>query len=154
ADYLRLQGPPDGAGKMQPYPEVFNAQDSDHQPNEWLLYHQVAWSKIEFEAEDLDGGAGDEEGGKTARPGSYEPIRGHWDVSEMNFIPTDEGKSYIFPSRRRCPHCGSRGWPRYVITPVSLGTSAALKVLTEGIIEALPGDDKKRVLIFADSRQD
>ncbi len=154
ADYLRLQGPPDGAGKMQPYPEVFNAQDSDHQPNEWLLYHQMDWSKVEFEEEDPDGGSGEEEGGKTARPGSYEPIRGHWDVGEMNFIPTDGGKSYIFPSRRRCPHCGSRGWPRYVITPVSLGTSAALKVLTEGIIEALPGDDKKRVLIFADSRQD
>lgn len=155
ADFLRLQGPQEGAGKMHPHPEVYNAFDDGYQPNEWLLYHQANWSKVDFELEDDgDGDPAEDEGGRPARPGSYEPVRGHWDVDEMNFIPTDEGKSYLFPTRRRCPHCGSRGWPRYVITPVSLGTSAAMKVLTEGIVEALPGDDKKRVLIFADSRQD
>lgn len=51
---------------------------------------------------------------------------------------------------------------RNVVTPVSLGTSAALKVIAEGLVEALseanqdrPDHDRKeRLLIFSDSRQD
>src|SRR5207248_918910 len=51
---------------------------------------------------------------------------------------------------------------RSVITPVALGTSAAVKVVGEGLVEALaaanrdrPGHDgKERLLVFSDSRQD
>src|SRR6185436_3195894 len=51
---------------------------------------------------------------------------------------------------------------RNVLTSVGLGTSAAVKVLSEGLIESLtdanrnrPGNDhKERLLIFSDSRQD
>ncbi|MBK8136685.1 MAG: hypothetical protein IPK52_12730 [Chloroflexi bacterium] len=42
--------------------------------------------------------------------------------------------------------CDYVGQPRHV--------GGTRQVLTEGIVEALPGDDKKRLLIFADSRQD
>lgn len=152
ADFLRLSGPADGAGQLAPYPETYHASDDESQPNEWLLYHDSDWGPVELQEEDLETADVDE--GERAAPGKYEPIKGHWDVANMTFIPHDGGKSHIFPTRRRCPHCGSRGWPRYVLTPVTLGTSAALKVLTEGIVEALPGDEKKRILIFADSRQD
>ncbi|MBK8136684.1 MAG: hypothetical protein IPK52_12725 [Chloroflexi bacterium] len=67
---------------------------------------------VEFDEEELEDDLEDEKPGKATRAVSYEPIRGQWDVSEMNFIPTEAGKSYIFPTRKRCPHCGSRGAPR------------------------------------------
>jgi hypothetical protein len=49
-----------------------------------------------------------------------------------------------------------------MLTPVALGTSAALRVLAEGVLESLSAqhrgakdhDGKERLLIFADSRQD
>src|SRR5581483_461078 len=57
---------------------------------------------------------------------------------------------------KRCPACQNYG-PRAVITRVSLGTSAAIKVICEGLLGALPrhaDDPKKRLLVFCDSRQD
>ncbi len=66
------------------------------------------------------------------------------------------------PARTRCLCCGGTAGSRNVITPVSLGTSAAVKVVGEGLVEALaeanqdrPGHDgKERLLVFSDSRQD
>lgn len=64
--------------------------------------------------------------------------------------------------RSRCLCCGGTAGTRNVITPVALGTSAAIKVLGEGLVEALADanadreghDGKERLLIFSDSRQD
>lgn len=151
SDYVRLSGATDGAGELRPYPESYHPTNDEDAPNEWMLYHEHDWTHVEFDEEDDLSSIGDDD---SATPGKYDAIRGHWDVDAMSFYPHDEGKSYIYPTRRRCPNCGSRGWPRHVLNPVTLGTSAAVKVLTEGIIESLPGDDKKRVLVFADSRQD
>ncbi len=68
----------------------------------------------------------------------------------------------LLPARTRCVCCGGTAGSRNVITPVSLGTSAAVKVLGEGLTETLaeanhdrPGHDgKERLLLFSDSRQD
>lgn len=67
----------------------------------------------------------------------------------------------LAPARTRCLCCGGTAGSRNVITPVALGTSAAVKVLSEGLVEALAiahagqsKDDKQRLLIFSDSRQD
>ena len=71
-------------------------------------------------------------------------------------------KGTLAPARTKCLCCGGTAGSRNVITPVSLGTSAALKVMTEGLFEALDEanrdrpdhDAKERLLIFSDSRQD
>ncbi len=68
----------------------------------------------------------------------------------------------LAPARTRCLCCGGTAGSRNIITPVALGTSAALKVIGEGLIEALKEahkdekdhDGKERLLIFSDSRQD
>ena len=68
----------------------------------------------------------------------------------------------LAPARTRCLCCGGTAGSRSVLTQVGLGTSAAVKVLGEGLVEALaeanhdrPGHDgKERLLIFSDSRQD
>ena len=43
----------------------------------------------------------------------------------------------LLPARTRCVCCGGTAGSRNVITPVSLGTSAAVKVLGEGLTEIL-----------------
>ncbi|MEW6137145.1 MAG: DEAD/DEAH box helicase [Thermodesulfobacteriota bacterium] len=68
----------------------------------------------------------------------------------------------LSPARTRCLCCGGTAGSRNVITPLALGTSAAVKVLSEGLVEGLteangnrPGHDgKERLLLFSDSRQD
>jgi hypothetical protein len=74
----------------------------------------------------------------------------------------DTVRRKLAPARTRCLCCGGTAGSRSVITPVGLGTSAAVKVLGEGLVESLteanrnrPGHDgKERLLIFSDSRQD
>jgi hypothetical protein len=64
--------------------------------------------------------------------------------------------------RSRCLCRGGTAGTRNVITPVALGSSAAIKVLRESLVEALADanadreghDGKERLLIFSDSRQD
>lgn len=68
----------------------------------------------------------------------------------------------LVPARTRCVCCGKPGGSHNIITPVSLGTSAAVKVLGEGLVEILAElnksrpnhDGKERLLVFSDSRQD
>jgi len=68
----------------------------------------------------------------------------------------------LVPARTRCVCCGKPGGSHNIITPVSLGTSAAVKVLGEGLVEILADlnksrpnhDGKERLLVFSDSRQD
>lgn len=178
ADFWGLIGNPEGAGAMQPFTQA-PAEDAAFQESEmvqWLLFQKETWKAAGYEEDIIDA-----EYHRVSEDGSIyevEPeeeiettrrapkskgkkldiIEGSWIPDELTFLPNTPGliPASIYPSRKKCPNCGSSGGPRAIITPVSLGTSAALKVISEGLIEALPGDenDKKRILIFADSRQD
>jgi len=71
-------------------------------------------------------------------------------------------KVVLAPEAIRCLVCGGTAGSRDVLTEVSLGTSAAVRVLSEGLVQNLAEqnkdkkshDGKERLLIFADSRQD
>jgi hypothetical protein len=162
ADYLRLSGDP-ASGQMRPY-------DRNADEEEWMLY-DVARQEAEVEPEeDLEE---PENAPRRARSGRarIEIVRGHpvqhgsFDPRTLNFSLT--GSDFPFQvrlvhGRTRCLCCGGTAGSRSVITPVSLGTSAAIKVLSEGLVEALADanadreghDGKERLLIFSDSRQD
>src|SRR5262249_23677294 len=84
--------------------------------------------------------------------GSFDPDSGTFDPG----VDVHPHEASLCSTRKKCPACQNSG-PRPIITRVSLGTSAAIKVLSEGLLEALPqhpGDSKKRLLVFCDSRQD
>jgi hypothetical protein len=168
ADFWRMTGPDDGIGELKPYPSVVNSVDGVL-PNEWLLYRPERW-KNEFEAIDEDEQVL-EDGGEQASGAAKKPKKssrqtvtysGSFEVGSLSFDPDPRVYPYrfsLYSSRRKCPACGATGGPRAIITRVSLGTSAAVKVLSEGLLEALPidqqsSDQKKRLLVFADSRQD
>lgn len=111
--------------------------------------------------------------GAAARRGANRPrqMRGR-EVREGSFDPGtllfsgDVGDYPVHvllaPARTQCLCCGGTAGSRNVLTPVALGTSAAVKVVAEGLTEALerahagePGrDGKERLLVFSDSRQD
>lgn len=92
-------------------------------------------------------------------------LRGSFDPHGLTFSANtaDYPQEVILsPARTQCLRCGGTAGSKNVITPVSLGTSAALKVLAEGLLEALHDEhqntalanEKERLLIFSDSRQD
>jgi hypothetical protein len=64
---------------------------------------------------------------------SHVPSSPHLNESTLGQAPRPMS---FWPNRKRCPACGSSG-PRPVITRVSLGTSAAVKVLSEGLLVAV-----------------
>ncbi len=169
ADYWRMTGFPEGIGELKPYPEVNIPAPGADLPNEWLIFRPERWKDEYGEAEDDDQVEEDEEEyeafpGKKPRKSARKNllIAGSLELDTLNFEADAQAYPYrvsIYNSRRKCPDCGSTGGPRQIITRVSLGTSAAVKVLAEGLMEALPvdaqsNDQKKRLLVFADSRQD
>jgi len=97
--------------------------------------------------------------GRKVLSGSLDPVT-------LLFSPDARAYARVIqlaPERSRCIACGGTAGNRAVITPVSLGTSAAVKVMGEGLVEALAdahaterdrADRKERLLIFSDSRQD
>lgn len=169
ADFWRMTGPEDGVGELKPYPNVIVTSDAGL-PNEWLLYKPERWKNEFAEIDDDDQVAEDDEEYvfDTPKKSKKKPTRqnvtynGSLDVDTLTFNPDTQMYPYLYSlhsSRRKCPACGATGGPRPIITRVSLGTSAAVKVLSEGLMEALPidqqsNDHKKRLLVFADSRQD
>ena len=172
ADFWRMRGAAEGAGPLRPNPEAYGVAPAaeDGEQVEWLLYQSGRWKRDDYEAEAADevfiretddgeyveeSGA-DGESGRKGKGRALKPVSGGWDPQTLTFTPGQPAPfpAAIYPSRKRCPNCGSQGGSRSIITRVSLGTSAAVKVLAEGLVEALPGAEKKRILIFADSRQD
>ena len=154
ADALRFRSePPDDPSQAALLPN--GARDDT---GEWVLYDRRRF--VDTAADDdaiLD---------LTRRQVRERPVlTGSLDPSTLAF--STEDRSYPFPvilagARTRCLVCGGSAGSRPVLTPVSLGTSAAVRVLAEGLTEKLaaenkgrPGHDgKERLLIFADSRQD
>lgn len=169
ADFWRMAGSKEGVGELKPFVEVNRyLPDNGGIPNEWLLYRPERWQDEVFEPEDDDALAEEAEDnavevkrGKAAKT-KIQQIAGSFDPVTLNFDADPQvlpQRASLYNSRKKCPGCGSSGGPRPIITRVSLGTSAAVKVLSEGLMEALPtdlqaDDHKKRLLVFADSRQD
>ena len=96
--------------------------------------------------------------GRELREGSLDPQNLTFSENADDYAV----KVILLPGRTRCLCCGGTAGSRNVITPVSLGTSAAVKVVGEGLVEALAvanrdkpnHDGKERLLVFSDSRQD
>ena len=132
--------------------------------SEWLLYDHRSWTwedaETDEEEESPDTGDAGAEGTAEPVPARQQPARGRgraraepqtrsrdalhelsgsFDPDSLTFGLT-LGESlrpmWIWPTRKRCPACHNYG-PRPVITRVSLGTSAAVKVLSEGLLGAL-----------------
>lgn len=142
ADVLRFS-----AAEPTQVPLLPNANRSND--DEWVLYDTNRF--------DLIGDDG-EMRGRGITPGSFDPATRLFSA-EAGVYPVNVT---LAPARLRCLVCGGTSGNRDVLTPVSLGTSAAVRVLAEGLVETLsdenrnrPGHDgKERLLIFADSRQD
>jgi replicative superfamily II helicase/very-short-patch-repair endonuclease len=165
ADFLRMAGPEEPGGSLEPFPEASGNADAmeDTGIKEWLLFQKQRWTWTDADAdeeaedEDDDNAVPKKKAKKAAR--LYEVIEGSFDPDSSFFDPNPDTFPHrvaLWPTRKRCPACQNSG-PRAVITRVSLGTSAAVKVLAEGLLESLPrhaDDPKKRLLVFCDSRQD
>jgi Lhr-like helicase len=144
ADALHFKGPTDpSSGQLIPY-------SVSGEGEEWVLYREKAEDEEDFtDLENLMRGR--------------KSVAGSFDSSTLAFSKKE--KEYpenvaLAPARLRCLVCGSTAGARDVMTPVALGTSAAVRVLSEGLVERLAFEnkagpyDKQRLLIFADSRQD
>lgn len=158
ADYLRFTGDENAAG-LRP-------SDDKIVDNEWMLYQYEKFG----EYQDEEDGATPEEGapavGRMPRQMRQRPVKeGSFDVKSLSFSEsrtTYPLKVILAPARNRCLCCGNTAGNKDIVSPVRLGTSAAVKVMSEGTIEALVeahrderrDDDKERLLIFSDSRQD
>lgn len=145
-----------GEGKPDEAPLL---PSDDKEKPEWMLYDLA---RVENSEEDEDEGeekkSGKQMKGRLVAQGSFDPATRCFSAS----LDTYPFKVALAPARNRCLVCGSTGGSRNVVTPVSLGTSAAVRVLSESLIEGLEQQNKKkadydgkdRLLVFADSRQD
>lgn len=165
ADYLQLGGDP-ASGGMHPW------RDGDT-GLEWMLFdpERHAESPVSDDGDDDDDGSAPAPRPRRTMIAPARPIRGQqvqqgsFDPITCNFSsqPNDNPMTaWLVPGRSKCVCCGGTAGSRNVLTPVSLGTSAAVKVLGEGVVESLAEanadrsghDGKERLLIFSDSRQD
>jgi replicative superfamily II helicase len=161
ADYLRFVGDPD-EGPLRPSGVSLEGP-------EWMLYEPARFQVANEDGEGDEDSAEDEDARPRRTRSPRQPtqikqrpvLHGSFDVRTLSF--SSEEKDYalkvtLAPARTRCLCCGGSAGSRSVLTPVALGTSAAVKVLSEGLVEALAdadrADDKQRLLVFSDSRQD
>lgn len=162
ADYLRLVGDPQ-AGPLRP------STPGDDQP-EQLLYEHERLDAALLPDDEEEG----EEDDQVRRPAQQarpvvlpvnRGVRGSLDPATLAFSTNQADypmRVTLAPQRSLCLSCGGSAGSRSVLTPVALGTSAAVKVLGEGLVESLGvahrdqqgHDGKERLLIFSDSRQD
>src|SRR4051812_3125235 len=141
-----MAGPDEAAGSLEPYPEQPGSADSlgEEGARECLLFQPQRWTwteadvdeEVQDEAEEAP--APRKKGKKAER--LYEVLHGSFDPDSSFFDPNPDTLPHrvaLWPTRKRCPACQNFG-PRAVLTRVSLGTSAAVKVLAEGLLEGLP----------------
>ena len=142
ADYLRLVGDPEGV-------RCARARSTDDGP-EWMLYEPARFDGV-FDAEEEDERKTKAEAGagQGAAGGDRAPSRSRaapcWAVRSIPRPWPFQHEAGRLRARRscsrprgpRCLCCGGTAGSRNVITPVALGTSAAVKVVGEGLVEAL-----------------
>jgi len=159
ADYLRFTGDEEAAS-LRP--------SGDHtEPNEWLVYQPDKFGTPAdvSEDEEVEGGRTSARAGQPTQIKKRPVLNGSFDPKSLLFSPDENEykiKVTLAPARTRCLCCYGTAGSKSVLTPVSLGTSAAVKVLSEGLVETLGEankdrkghDGKERLLIFSDSRQD
>jgi hypothetical protein len=150
ADTLRFK-----EGEAGPEGAALRPNASRDNEGEWILY-----DRERFETGDEEGLVGVEQQMRQ-RP----VMEGSFDPATCSFAPDEKlypMRVVLAPARNRCLVCGGTAGAHDVLTPVSLGTSAAVRVLAEGLVEGLAvenasrpeHDGKERLLIFSDSRQD
>jgi Lhr-like helicase len=163
ADFLRFVGNPE-QGPLKPSGDL-------SAPSEWMLYQP---NKFEASvAEDEEEEEGEEGAPRRRSPASQRPtqikkrpvLEGTFDPRSLSFSvnKADYPMAVLLaPARTQCLCCGGTAGSRAVLTSVALGTSAAVKVIAEGLVESLAEanrdkrghDGKERLLVFSDSRQD
>lgn len=171
ADYVALDGVP--GDELKPA----QISQSANQPG-WLVYEPARFSGA-INADDDDDeddnnstpapaprGKKGKSGGKGAaavRPKGTLDGKLNYGTLEFSTDAAALGTPVLLSqSTKRCLCCGGSAGSHPVITRVEMGTSAAVKVLAEGIVESLHEanklrdgyDGKDRLLIFSDSRQD
>ena len=152
ADALRFRSEDD-----DPEDAPLEPNDSRTNENEWVLYNQERHGEgDEEDLIDLD----------TDRQLRRRPIlRGSFDPVSRQFSKDESAypvRVVLAPARNQCLVCGAFAGSGNILTTVGLGTSAAVRVVAEGLVEGLAEqnthkpdhDNKERLLIFADSRQD
>jgi hypothetical protein len=152
-DTLRFYGDED--------PSVTRLEPNDARSNdgEWMLYDL---DRIEEPLEEMEGveiATNKKMKSRSVCKGSFDPATRQFSANEADH-PV---RCVLAPARTSCLVCGGTGGSKNLITPVALGTSAAVRVLAEGLLEGLArehqkdpneANKKERLLIFADSRQD
>ena len=162
ADALHMLGAQDPEnGALEP---MGTRRGEDETRLEWVLY--LVPEAVEDDDEDDDAPTNLRAPSRATKQMKQRPVlHGSYDPATQHFAK-DPGayalRVTLAPARNKCLVCGTNAAPGTVLTPVTLGTSAAVRVLTEGLVEDLADqhrgvaghDGKERVLIFADSRQD
>jgi hypothetical protein len=151
-DVLRFKGNED------PTTAPLESTDSRSNEDEWVLYDR---ERIEAaaDAEDLELDTDRKMKKRPVVEGSFDPA-----TLQVSLDPSDYPvRCVLAPARTTCLVCGGTAGSKDVLTPVALGTSAAVRVVAEGVLEGLARehkrhakghDGKERLLIFSDSRQD
>lgn len=164
ADYLQLAGDPE-EGALHPFRPGVDEE-------EWMLYQPGKFEAMLVESDGDDESPDTDElpsrGRKRTLPtqmrkrpvlhGSFNPATVHFSTNKTDY-PLEV---VLSPARTKCLCCGGTAGSRNVVSPLSIGTSAALKVMSEGLLDALDAahqgqhtaSSKERLLIFCDSRQD
>lgn len=156
ADTLRFRSKP----PEDPSAAALEPNDSRIGLGEWLLYDLSRYD--DADADDADGF--EDRLDDTQKMKERPVTKGSFDPATLSFVESSlyDVRCVLAPGRNRCLVCGSSAGAHPIMTPVGLGTSAATRVLAEGLVEGLAAqhvgdpthDGKERLLIFADSRQD
>jgi superfamily II DNA/RNA helicase len=120
----------------------------------WYLYRSDSAELLEL------GETPEEMKGRAVHSGSFEPGSLLFS-SDASLHPV---RATLAPETNICLSCGANAGSGTILTRVALGTSAAVRVIAEALVEELaaqhraatstPRDPKERLLIFSDSRQD
>ena len=141
ADYLRFVGDPE-EGSLRP-----SAVAGDGP--EWMLYEYRRFEAV-IAGEEMEEGEDEEpldtqplrrRGRSLPKQMKKRPVlHGSFDPTMLMFSPNESDyalKVILAPARTVCLCCGGTAGSHNVITHLSLGTSAALKLMAEGVLETL-----------------